>query len=123
MRFVTRARPKKYKVVCALIALFGAALGWFAGPAWALDPDKDLRQSHVTAFALDGTENFYNPGVHKAAKLVASIDPKILFILQPNYLDLKKGVIEQCVGYQNACSKILKDVRVLPQVHKFMKIR
>jgi len=59
----------------------------------------------------------------KAAKLVAAIDPEILFILQPNYLDMKKGIIEQCVGYQKSCAKILKDVRILPQVHKFMKIR
>jgi organic radical activating enzyme len=59
----------------------------------------------------------------KAAKLVAGIDPGILFILQPNYLDMKKGIIEDCVGYQKLCAKILKDVRILPQVHKFMKLR
>jgi len=59
----------------------------------------------------------------KAAKLVASVDPNILFILQPNFLDMKKGVIEQCVEHQKSCAKILKDVRILPQVHKFMKIR
>ena len=59
----------------------------------------------------------------KAAKIVAGVDPKILFILQPNYLDMKKGIIEQCVGYQKSCAKILKDVRILPQVHKFMKLR
>ena len=59
----------------------------------------------------------------KAAKLVAAIDPEILFILQPNYLDMKKGIIEDCVVYQKSCAKILKDVRILPQVHKFMKIR
>jgi 7-carboxy-7-deazaguanine synthase len=59
----------------------------------------------------------------KAAKLVAAIDPKILFILQPNYLDMKNGIIEQCLGYQKSCAKILKDVRILPQVHKFMKLR
>lgn len=61
--------------------------------------------------------------VLKAAQLVASVDPAILFILQPNYLDMKKGVIEDCVRYQKSCAKILKDVRILPQVHKFMKIR
>jgi organic radical activating enzyme len=61
--------------------------------------------------------------VLKAAKLVASVDPKILFILQPNYLDMKKGVIEECVAHQKSCAKILKDVRILPQVHKFMKLR
>jgi len=61
--------------------------------------------------------------VLKAAKLVAVIDPEILFILQPNYLDMKKGIIEECLGYQKSCAKILKDVRILPQVHKFMKLR
>ena len=59
----------------------------------------------------------------KAAKLVAEVDPKILFILQPNYLDMKKGIIEDCLRYQKLCAKILKDVRILPQVHKFMKLR
>jgi organic radical activating enzyme len=61
--------------------------------------------------------------VLKAAKLTAAVDPEILFILQPNYLDMKKGVIEECVGHQKLCAKILKDVRILPQVHKFMKLR
>jgi len=61
--------------------------------------------------------------VFKAAKLVAAVDPGILFILQPNYLDMKKGIIEKCADHQKICAKILKDVRILPQVHKFMKIR
>jgi len=61
--------------------------------------------------------------VLKAAKLVAAVDPEILFILQPNCLDMKKGVVEDCVRYQKLCAKILKDVRILPQMHKFMKLR
>ncbi len=61
--------------------------------------------------------------VLKAARLVAGVDRDIVFILQPNYLDLKKGVVSQCVDYQKLCAKILKDVRILPQVHKFMKLR
>jgi 7-cyano-7-deazaguanosine (preQ0) biosynthesis protein QueE len=61
--------------------------------------------------------------IFKAAKLVAAVDPKILFILQPNYLDIKKGIIELCLEHQKSCAKILKDVRILPQVHKFMKLR
>jgi organic radical activating enzyme len=59
----------------------------------------------------------------KAAKLVAAIGPEILFILQPNYHDMKKGIIAKCLGFQKSCAKILKDVRILPQVHKFMKLR
>jgi len=61
--------------------------------------------------------------VLKAARLVAEIDPKILLILQPNYLDMKKGVIDECLKHQKVCAKILKDVRILPQMHKFMKLR
>jgi len=61
--------------------------------------------------------------VLKAARLVAAIDPGIAFVLQPNYLDMKNGVIEKCVEHQKSCAKILKDVRILPQVHKFMKWR
>jgi len=61
--------------------------------------------------------------VLKAARLVAGVDKKIVFILQPNYLDLRKGVVSQCVEHQKSCAKILKDVRILPQVHKFMKLR
>ena len=67
--------------------------------------------------------NTKSEDVLKAAKLVAAVDPQILFILQPNYLDMKKGIIEECLGHQKTCAKILKDVRILPQVHKFMKIR
>ena len=59
----------------------------------------------------------------KAAKLIAQINPAITLFLQPNYLDLKKGLIQQCVEHQKACAKYLKDVRILPQVHKFMKLR
>ncbi|MDE1921331.1 MAG: 7-carboxy-7-deazaguanine synthase QueE [Candidatus Omnitrophica bacterium] len=61
--------------------------------------------------------------VLKAARLVAGVDPGILLVLQPNYLDMKKGVIEDCLRLQKSCAKILKDVRILPQVHKFMKLR
>ena len=59
----------------------------------------------------------------KAAKIVAEVDPKVQFILQPNFLDMKKNIIEKCVEHQKVCAKILKDVRILPQVHKFMKLR
>ena len=54
---------------------------------------------------------------------MAAIDPGIVFILQPNHLDMGKGIIEACVGHQKLCAKILKDVRILPQVHKLMKWR
>jgi len=58
-----------------------------------------------------------------AAKLVAAVDPAITFYLQPNFLDMKKGVIDICLQAQEHCAKYLSDVRILPQTHKFMKLR
>jgi 7-carboxy-7-deazaguanine synthase len=55
--------------------------------------------------------------------LVAEIDPEITYILQPNYFDHKKGVVEKCLEYQAICSDRLKNVRIVPQMHKFLKLR
>ncbi len=59
----------------------------------------------------------------QAAALVAKVDPSILFILQPNFFDLKTGIMDTCMEFQKMCSGLLKDVRVIPQVHKFLKLR
>ena len=61
--------------------------------------------------------------VEKAAQLVAAIDPRILFIIQPNSFDLANGVMKKCLAYQNVCLNKLKDVRILPQMHRIMKLR
>lgn len=61
--------------------------------------------------------------VIRAAQIVKKISPDISFIIQPNTFDLKKGMMEQCGILQKECFKILKDVRVMPQMHKFLKIR
>lgn len=61
--------------------------------------------------------------VLKAARLVADIDPDILFILQPNFFQMREGVVEKCVGLQKDCFKELRDVRIVPQMHKFLKVR
>lgn len=58
-----------------------------------------------------------------ATNLMASVDPEALFILQPNYFDLRDGVISLCLEYQERCARVLKDVRVIPQTHKMMKLR
>lgn len=61
--------------------------------------------------------------VQHAAELVGRIAPDALFILQPNYFDMKEGVVAKCVDFQKDCQKYLTDVRIVPQVHKFMKLR
>jgi len=61
--------------------------------------------------------------IRKMVALVKKSAPQTLVILQPNYLEMKTGAVEKCVGFQNYCLKFLPDVRILPQVHKFMKLR
>ena len=61
--------------------------------------------------------------VHRAVELAARVDDRIPFILQPNFFEMNKGVVAKCEGLAKYCSKHLSDVRILPQVHKFMKLR
>jgi len=59
----------------------------------------------------------------KSMELVAKVDPQVLFILQPNTYELKNGVMKRCLEFQDICQERLTNVRILPQVHKFMKLR
>ena len=61
--------------------------------------------------------------VLQSVDLVAEADDEILFILQPNFFDRKNGVVEKCIDYQKECSNRLKNVRVIPQMHKMLKVR
>jgi 7-carboxy-7-deazaguanine synthase len=61
--------------------------------------------------------------VQRAADLVSRIAPDTLFILQPNYFDMKNGIVAKCVDFQNDCLKALPNVRIIPQIHKFLKVR
>ena len=58
-----------------------------------------------------------------AVELVAGIDPSIVFFLQPNHFEIRNGALPKCLAFQNYGGRYLKDVRVLPQVHKFIKMR
>jgi 7-carboxy-7-deazaguanine synthase len=68
------------------------------------------------------SQNTTDEDVVKAAELVKRIAPNIPFILQPNYFDMKEGSTAKCVDLQKKCASMLKDIRVLPQTHKFMKL-
>ncbi len=61
--------------------------------------------------------------VSKAIDLVSGIDPDVLFILQPNYFDMHNGVVKKCLEFEEECSTKLKNVRIIPQMHKFLKLR
>jgi 7-carboxy-7-deazaguanine synthase len=61
--------------------------------------------------------------VKRAADLVERIAPQTLFILQPNFFDMKNGIVDKCVTFQNDCLRQLPNVRIIPQVHKVLKVR
>jgi organic radical activating enzyme len=59
----------------------------------------------------------------KAVEMVSKGDPAMPFFLQPNYFDLNKGVMVKCREFQQYALNYLADVRIIPQMHKFMNIR
>ena len=61
--------------------------------------------------------------VVQAAKLVKCEDPDLLVILQPNSFEMNSGAVARCEQLQRVCQKDLSDVRIVPQMHKFMKLR
>lgn len=83
---------------------------------------KIARQKEVFVKTVISSETD-RADVLRSADLVGGIDPDILFILQPNYFDRQNGVLDKCLSYQKDCSGRLSNVRVLPQVHKYMQLR
>lgn len=61
--------------------------------------------------------------VRRAVDITAEIDPGILFILQPNFFEMKSGAMDKCLEFYDICREKLDDVRIIPQTHKFMKLR
>lgn len=61
--------------------------------------------------------------IHASVELVKAVNPDTLFILQPNTFDLGKGIMQKCQDFETYCSSHLNNVRILPQMHKIMKVR
>ncbi len=59
----------------------------------------------------------------RTVEILSAVKKDMLFILQPNTFDLENGVVEKCDDFQRMCFKSLPNTRVLPQMHKFMKIQ
>jgi 7-carboxy-7-deazaguanine synthase len=61
--------------------------------------------------------------IDQAVELVRSTVPGAVFILQPNFFDSRADGMRLCLEYHRRCSAMLHDVRIIPQVHKMLKIR
>ncbi|MBF0484636.1 MAG: 7-carboxy-7-deazaguanine synthase QueE [Candidatus Omnitrophica bacterium] len=61
--------------------------------------------------------------VSRARDLIYSVASDILLVLQPNAIELDAELWEKCCGFQQHCAEKLRDVRVIPQVHRLLGIR
>ncbi|MBF0619889.1 MAG: 7-carboxy-7-deazaguanine synthase QueE [Candidatus Omnitrophica bacterium] len=59
----------------------------------------------------------------KAVEMISKGDPTMPFFLQPNHFEIKTGAMEKCLEFQNYGLNYLTDVRVTPQLHKFMDLK
>ncbi len=64
--------------------------------------------------------------VKKAVAIIFKVNPKIPFVLQPastykKFRDVPQ--IEKVLQFQEEALKSISDVRVIPQVHKFLKLK
>ena len=55
--------------------------------------------------------------------IIEQQDPTIPLFLQPNFFEMDERLTSRCGEFLDYCRMYLADVRVLPQVHKFMNIR
>ncbi|NTV28569.1 MAG: 7-carboxy-7-deazaguanine synthase QueE [Candidatus Omnitrophica bacterium] len=59
----------------------------------------------------------------QAVEMISRGDPTIPLFLQPNHFEIKTGAMDKCREFQEYCLNYLSDVRIVPQMHKFMDLR
>ncbi len=80
------------------------------------------REKDVFAKAVI-TCNTSQEDIQQLMDLIANVDPNLLLVLQPCTEDVPKGVLDLCIAYQNFCLLKCNNVRIIPQMHKFMNIK
>ncbi|MFT5388286.1 MAG: 7-carboxy-7-deazaguanine synthase, partial [Candidatus Omnitrophota bacterium] len=93
----------------------------------------DFWDEHAAFLKVAGTSEIFikavitndttEDDVLKAATIVEQVNPNILFIIQPNSYELKEGIVGKCVDLEQKVSQKLHNVRVMPQMHKMLKVR
>lgn len=59
----------------------------------------------------------------KASNLIRKFDKNLIFVLQPNHFELSDELTSKLFRFQRIAGRILKDVRIIPQIHKYMGVR
>lgn len=83
---------------------------------------KIARQKDIFIKAVI-TSDTQRQDIEQSIRIISTIAPDTLFILQPNYFELKNGVVKKCLEFQEECLQYLPYVRVMPQAHKALKLR
>ena len=59
----------------------------------------------------------------KALDMIAKVDSKIPVVLQPNSFEFSKTLLNRMLELQGLCFGKIKDVRIMPQLHKMAGIK
>jgi len=61
--------------------------------------------------------------INRAVSLIKKLDKNISFVLQPNYREVSAELIARCIDFKRLAKQHLRNVRVIPQMHKMLGIR
>lgn len=69
------------------------------------------------------TSDTSDEDLRTASGLIQDCAPETLTFIQPNYFEMKNGGMTRSLRAWELCRSLLPNVRLLPQIHKFMKLR
>lgn len=61
--------------------------------------------------------------LQQAVEIILSVDPTLPLILQPASEEIDSELLEKLFSFQEEANKSLLNVRIIPQVHKFLPIK
>lgn len=91
-------------------------------------------QAHEKFLKISAKKDFFvkivvakstkNEEIEKAIDLLSGLNykDKVRLVLQPNFFELDKPLMCKLSEFQSQCLERLKDVRIVPQMHKYLKI-
>jgi len=61
--------------------------------------------------------------IKRAVEMIRAVSPTLPVILQPDWHDATGQALAQCLDFQAYCLTRLSDVRVVPQIHRYLNVR
>jgi len=117
-----KAVLKKIDIVAADIKLPSAT----KNKSFWQEHEESLKAAGPKAFVkVIATKDTKKEDIKKAVELVKKIDPKMPFVIQPSTGNgkFKAPDNKRLFEYKKLAAKSLKDVRIIPRVHKIIGVR